>query len=281
MAADTTIEAILNNFKNLSKPLATRCNSTRLVELMTDLKLKEKPKHLEMIRRTPFGGFVDIPSFPSEKCLLETILSYWVPGREVFQIRGKTIRFTPEDVAVILGLSTRGQELVEGGKTPSSMFFKEHFTSLNVKSNSTCPMELVDVVADIDNLHRYAWAKAVHSDIMKSVRRSHKNLVRVWFYEHVEIATPVLGWPRINKWVKLGCRRRHTHSRLVNAIDLDDIHERLTFLPEEMHLLPENVEETYEQGEPSEKEILDIEKEDCLDNLRSISIHIDKLGWFE
>ncbi|KAK1298508.1 hypothetical protein QJS10_CPB14g00945 [Acorus calamus] len=165
--------ARLKNLKNLSKPLATRCNSTRLVELMTEMKLKEKPKHLEMIRLS-----VSSESPNVEKCLLETILSYWVPGREVFQIRGKTIRFTPKDVAVILGLSTRGQELVEGGQTPSSMFFKEHFTSLNVRSNSTCPME-VDVVADIDNLHRYAWAKAVHSDIMKSVRRSHKNLVRV------------------------------------------------------------------------------------------------------
>ncbi|KAK1293831.1 hypothetical protein QJS10_CPA16g00634 [Acorus calamus] len=51
-------------------------------------------------------------------------------------------------------------------------------TVLFYRSNYTCSLELVDIVEDLDNLGQYAWAKAVHIDIMKSLRRSSRNLER-------------------------------------------------------------------------------------------------------
>ncbi|KAK1278830.1 hypothetical protein QJS04_geneDACA022823 [Acorus gramineus] len=122
------LKATLKKVKYTSKPINTRCTTTRIVDFMKANNLSERPLHVQIIKETPFGVFLDIPPFRTKKCLLESILSFWNPDRE--------------------------------------------------RSNYACPLELVDIVEDLDNLGQYAWAKAVHIDIMKALRRSSRNLER-------------------------------------------------------------------------------------------------------
>ncbi|KAK1294016.1 hypothetical protein QJS10_CPA16g00601 [Acorus calamus] len=93
-------------------------------------------------------------------------------------------------------------------------------TFLFCMSNYACPFGLVDVVDDLDSIGEYAWAQAVHLDVVKAIKRSSQNIVKaggsdatdekgylsgcakaltVWLYEHVEIGQPGVGWPRIYK----------------------------------------------------------------------------------
>ncbi|KAK1293830.1 hypothetical protein QJS10_CPA16g00635 [Acorus calamus] len=102
MDSGMTVKATLKKVKYTSKPINTRCTTTRIVDFMKANNLSERPLHVQIIKDTPFGVFLDIPPFRTEKCLLECILSFWNPNRERFVVKGRELRFTASDVAVIL-----------------------------------------------------------------------------------------------------------------------------------------------------------------------------------
>ncbi|KAK1301213.1 hypothetical protein QJS10_CPB13g01089 [Acorus calamus] len=212
MDSGMNVKATLKKVKYTSKPINTRCTTTRIVDFMKANNLSERPL---IIKDTAFGVFLDIPPFRTEKCLLESILSFWNPDREKFIVKGRELR-----------------------------------------SNYACPLELVDIVEDLDNLGQYAWAKAVHIDIMKALRRSSWNLERAGLlYEHVEIGQSGVGWPRIHKWRNMPCGRKTTYTRLFHELKSEEIHQKIDFIEEERVLLPE-VEEDDDNAAPETHNVL-------------------------
>ncbi|KAK1314291.1 hypothetical protein QJS10_CPA06g01055 [Acorus calamus] len=201
--------------------IKTRCTTTRTVDIIKEWELNEKPLHVEAIRSTPFGRFIDIPPMRIKKCLLEKILSIWNPQRESFVVKGRKLRFTASDVAIIFSLSARGKPVDLESKSPTSVFYHQYFTSQNEKyptasaikkvmkalvakddeksvkdfarlfilhlfatflfctSNYACLFGLVDIVNDLDSIGEYAWAQAIHLDVVKAIKRSSRNIVKV------------------------------------------------------------------------------------------------------
>ncbi|KAK1258244.1 hypothetical protein QJS04_geneDACA021528 [Acorus gramineus] len=137
------VKASLKKVKSSTTTINMRCMTTRTVDVIKEWELNEKPMHVEAIRSTPFGRFIDVPPMRTEKCLLETILSFWNPQRERFVVKGRELRFTASDVAVIFGLSARGKPVDLDNKSPTSAFYHQYFTSQNEKYLTVSAIEKV------------------------------------------------------------------------------------------------------------------------------------------
>ncbi|MQM06961.1 hypothetical protein Taro_039793, partial [Colocasia esculenta] len=86
----------------VNNPLISRCSLHIYMKDKEQINFREC--HKELMKATPFAPYVDIPPM---KCfgisLLEEILAHHEVGN-VFNIRNKSLPFTVEDVALILGM---------------------------------------------------------------------------------------------------------------------------------------------------------------------------------
>ncbi|KAK1318432.1 hypothetical protein QJS10_CPB04g01347 [Acorus calamus] len=182
----------------------------------------------------------------------------WNPERERFVVKGRELRFTASDVAVIFGLTTRGMHVVEHNKSPSSAFYREYFTSHNVKYPTVIEIEkaMRELVVKDDEKFAKDFGKLFLLHIFATIIFEAYTIVKsVWLYEHIEIGQSGVGWPRIHQWRNMPCGRKTTYTRLFHELKSEEIHQKIDFIEEERVLLPE-VEEDDDNAAPETHNVL-------------------------
>lgn len=163
--------------------------------------------HVHIIRNTPFGAFVDMQPFVVEGPLLADIIRCHKGGDE-FSIWGKVLRFSVEEVALIVGLPCHGKKISITGRNKKGRLFQRFGPKLDLhhkgleklivqlqsskiqediedtvrlwiaymlgmflapKSNQTCPKYLIPYLDDLSQLGAIDWASAIKDLILSGL----------------------------------------------------------------------------------------------------------------
>ncbi|MQM07640.1 hypothetical protein Taro_040482, partial [Colocasia esculenta] len=196
----------------VNNPLISRCSLHIYMKDKEQINFHEC--HKELMRETPFAPYVDIPPM---KCfrisLLEEIVAHHEVGN-VFNIGNKSLSFTVEDVALILGIPcTRFLVHHYGSSIEESKLHKRfgkdtaftrqvihgHLidlvgsnekddiedivrlwillllcTFLAPRSAYVCSPQMITYLDDIERIRSYAWAVAFHELILHNIEEASK-----------------------------------------------------------------------------------------------------------
>ncbi|MQL69816.1 hypothetical protein Taro_002115 [Colocasia esculenta] len=177
-------------------------------------QIKFRECHKELMRATPFAPYVDIPPM---KCfgisLLEEIIAHHEEGN-VFNIGNKSLSFTVEDVALILGMPCTGYLVHHYGSSIEVSKLHKRFgkdtaftrqvihgylidlvgsvekedikdtvwlwillllsTFLAPRSSYVCSPQMIKYLDDIERIRSYAWAVAFHELILHNIEEASK-----------------------------------------------------------------------------------------------------------
>ena len=99
----------------MAETVSTRCFPKALADNFKpgEKSLALRDIHSPIASNTPFFHFANIPAIGAERVRLTHICRHWVSGTS-FSFGGVKLEFTPEDVAILLGLPKRGLELTTG-----------------------------------------------------------------------------------------------------------------------------------------------------------------------
>jgi len=99
----------------MAENVSTRCFPKALADSFKpgEKSLALRDIHSPIASNTPFFHFANIPAIGGERVRLTHLCRHWVSGTS-FKFRGVKLEFTPEDVAILLGLPKRGLELTTG-----------------------------------------------------------------------------------------------------------------------------------------------------------------------
>ncbi|XP_077210688.1 uncharacterized protein LOC143846158 [Tasmannia lanceolata] len=104
-ANGTTADGTTNKEKNVM----ARCCPYQFNEEWQRLKGKLKDDHWNLLNKTPFRHLFELGGIPVYKTLLGCLVSLWDSRTNCFTLGGESISFDVSDVALALGLSTRGE----------------------------------------------------------------------------------------------------------------------------------------------------------------------------
>jgi hypothetical protein len=195
----------------MSGGISTRCFPKSLAESFKDgeKSLALRDIHSPLASKTPFFHFANIPAIGAERVRLTHLCRHWVSGT-TFSFGGVKLEFTPEDVAVLIGLPKRGLEVTTGevqnvaacsilnryfkGRSPTVDEIKSKM--LEVRGNDElaedyvrlwvmyifaallftdgcqrAPRDVNVLVDNLDELKEYDWPTAVHRETAEGISR--------------------------------------------------------------------------------------------------------------
>jgi hypothetical protein len=99
----------------MGESISTRCFPKSLADSFKpgEKSLALRDIHSPFASNTPFFHFANIPAIGAERVRLTHLCRHWVSGT-IFSFGGVKLEFTPEDVAILIGLPKRGLELTTG-----------------------------------------------------------------------------------------------------------------------------------------------------------------------
>ncbi|MQL98289.1 hypothetical protein Taro_030994 [Colocasia esculenta] len=221
-ANDECVDRRLRNFspvraevkmkRYVNNPLISRCSLHIYMKDKKQINFREC--HKELMKATPFAPYVDIPPM---KCfgisLLDEILAHHEVGN-VFNIENKSLPFTVDDVALILGMPCTGFPVHHYGSSIEVSKLYKRFgndtsftrqvihghlidlvgsdekediedtvrlwillllsTFLAPRSAYVCSPQMIKYLDDIERIGSYAWAVAFHELILHNIKEASK-----------------------------------------------------------------------------------------------------------
>ncbi|KAH0449779.1 hypothetical protein IEQ34_020471 [Dendrobium chrysotoxum] len=132
--------------------------------------------------------FMEFPAFRQNLPLIYMLLSLWDVSRQAFIIKGHELQFTADEVALLIGLPNRGEDICWEWKpltTYSAIDIKNEIKKINKSShpalivnkyikfllsnlffpfnNYRTPKKLISVAHNINEFSRYNWAGAIRN----------------------------------------------------------------------------------------------------------------------
>ncbi|MQM18272.1 hypothetical protein Taro_051259 [Colocasia esculenta] len=200
---DVASGAEVKRKRYVNNPLISRCSLHIYMKDKEQINFREC--HKELMRATPFAPYMDIPPM---KCfgisLLEEIVSHHEVGN-VFNIENKSVSFTVEDVALILGMPCTGFPVHHYGSSIKVSKLHKRFgkdiaftrqvihdekediedtvrlwillllsTFLAPRSAYVCSPQMIKYLDDIERIGSYAWVVAFHELILHNIEEASK-----------------------------------------------------------------------------------------------------------
>lgn len=200
--------------ETLSKLIIGRCYPTRVSTFFAQtIELNETQEAL--LQQTPFYCYSRIPQIKIDSSLLDYLIRQWDTTTNAFDIKGKKIPFTVEDVSLITGLKCYGDVVNFQNKEGKSDFQVQMFdgkpitrnlletmlvdlqgiddetttrlfvrlvilylfsTLFFAQKNYSVPEGLVKYTENLEHLGDYNWSQAIHSFLVKHIDSAHKKI---------------------------------------------------------------------------------------------------------
>ncbi|WOK92194.1 hypothetical protein Cni_G00885 [Canna indica] len=197
-----------------STSIIGRCYPTRVSNFFAQtIVLNETQEAL--LQLTPFHCYTRIPQIRLDSSLLDYLIRQWDRTTNAFDIKGKKIPFTVEDVSLITGLKCYGdvvnfqnkegkndlQIQIFDGKPITRNLLESKLVDLRgiedeattrlfvrlvilylfstlffAQKNYSVPESLVKYTENLEHLGDYNWSQAIHSFLVKHIDSAHKKI---------------------------------------------------------------------------------------------------------
>ncbi|KAL0906681.1 hypothetical protein M5K25_025194 [Dendrobium thyrsiflorum] len=204
-----------------------RCRTSTFRKVCDELVSKFGEQFIERLREININQFLLLPSIPQNVPLVHMLLMQWDMSKECFLINGEMIKFTSEEVALLVGLPNRGLKFEIGSgrisgvtandirhnieemdvATPIEDLVKEFIVYLlsNIffpMGNFRVPTGIEEVATNVDTFGTYNWPESIREFLVKkfnSIADKHSkgfslgyvnvfvHILIFWFFEHTNI----------------------------------------------------------------------------------------------
>ncbi|KAL0924727.1 hypothetical protein M5K25_005581 [Dendrobium thyrsiflorum] len=204
-----------------------RCRTSTFRKVCDELVSKFGEQFVERLREININQFLLLPSIPQNVPLVHMLLMQWDMSKECFVINGEMIKFTSEEVALLVGLPNRGLKFeIDSGRisgvtandirhnieemdvaTPTEDLVKEFIVYLlsNIffpMGNFRVPTGIEEVATNVDTFGTYNWPESIRDFLVKefnSIADKHSkgfslgyvngfvHILIFWFFEHTNI----------------------------------------------------------------------------------------------
>jgi hypothetical protein len=195
----------------MAESISTRCFPKSLADSFQpgEKSLALREIHAQIASNTPFFHFVNIPAIGAERVRLTHLCRHWVSGT-IFSFGGVNLEFTPEDVAILIGLPKRGLELTTGqlqnvgacsilnryfkGRSPTVVEIKSKMLEVRGQDElaedyvrlwvmyifaallftdgcQRAPRDVSVLVDNLEELNKYDWPSAIHRYTTEGISR--------------------------------------------------------------------------------------------------------------
>ncbi|KAL0916970.1 hypothetical protein M5K25_014526 [Dendrobium thyrsiflorum] len=161
-------------------------------KICDELVSKFGEQFVERLREININQFLLLPSIPQNVPLVHMLLMQWDMSKECFVINGEMIKFTSEEVALLVGLPNRGLKFEIGSgriygvtandirhnieemnvATPTEDLVKEFIVYLlsNIffpMGNFRVPTGIEEVATNVDTFGTYNWPESIRDFLVK------------------------------------------------------------------------------------------------------------------
>ncbi|KAL0923142.1 hypothetical protein M5K25_007190 [Dendrobium thyrsiflorum] len=204
-----------------------RCRTSIFRKVCDELVSKFGEQFVERLREININQFLLLPSIPQNVPLVHMLLMQWDMSKECFVINEEMIKFTSEEVALLVGLPNRGLKFELGSgrisgvtandirhnieemdvTTPTEDLVKEFIVYLlsNIyfpMGNFRVPTGIEEVATNVDPFGTYNWPESIRDFLVKefnSIADKHSkgfslgyvngfvHILIFWFFEHTNI----------------------------------------------------------------------------------------------
>ncbi|KAL0917541.1 hypothetical protein M5K25_012607, partial [Dendrobium thyrsiflorum] len=169
-----------------------RCRTSTFRKVCDELVSKFGEQFVERLREININQFLLLPSIPQNVPLVHMLLMQWDMSKECFLINGEMIKFTSEEVALLVGLPNRGLKFEIGSgrisgvtandirhnieemdvATPTEDVVKEFIVYLlsNIffsMGNFRVPTGIEEVATNVDTFGTYNWPESIRDFLVK------------------------------------------------------------------------------------------------------------------
>ncbi|KAL0919183.1 hypothetical protein M5K25_011261 [Dendrobium thyrsiflorum] len=169
-----------------------RCRTSTFQKVCDELVSKFGEQFVERLREININQFLLLPSIPQNVPLVYMLLMQWDMSKECFVINGEMIKFTSEEVALLVGLPNRGLKFEVGSgrlsgvtanyirhnieemdvATPTEDLVKEFIVYLlsNIffpMGNFCVPTGIEEVASNVDTFGTYNWPESIRDLLVK------------------------------------------------------------------------------------------------------------------
>ncbi|KAL0925954.1 hypothetical protein M5K25_004331 [Dendrobium thyrsiflorum] len=213
--------------KGYSPKIHFRCRTSTFRKVCDELVSKFGDQFVERLREININQFLLLPSIPQNVPLVHMLLMQWDMSKECFLINGEMIKFTSEEVALLVGLPNRGLKFEIGSgrisgvtandirhnieqmdvATPIEDLVKEFIVYLlsNIffpMGNFRVPTGIEEVATNVDTFGTYNWPESIRDFLVKefnSIADKHSkgfslgyvngfvHILIFWLFEHTNI----------------------------------------------------------------------------------------------